>query len=100
MDGNLARLGINQKKEKRIKDAMAQINMHSLLNIRKAYHANTHQGKARPSGTEGPDRLKKGRRSEKNKQHAAVKVRLGRAAARIDIAERLFVGFGFSKLLS
>jgi hypothetical protein len=29
-----------------------------------------------------------------------VKVRLGRAAARIDLAERLFVGFGFSKLLS
>ena len=45
MDRNLVKLGINQKKEKRIKDTTTQINMNSLLRILKAYYVNTHHSR-------------------------------------------------------
>jgi hypothetical protein len=40
-----------------IKDATAKINIHSLLNILKAYYAKTHQDKPSPTNTDGTVRL-------------------------------------------
>jgi hypothetical protein len=48
MDTNLERLGINQKKKKKIKAATAKANIHDLLNILKAYyatHTKTHRSR-------------------------------------------------------
>ena len=55
MDINLERLGINQKKK--IKAATAKTNIHSLLNILKAYYANTHQDSPKSTTREGTDKL-------------------------------------------
>ncbi len=54
MDTNLERLGINQKKKKA---ATAKANIHGLLNILKAYYANTHQDSPKPTISEGADDL-------------------------------------------
>jgi hypothetical protein len=58
MDTNLERLGINQKKKKKIKAATAKANIHGLLNILKAYYANTHQDSPKPEINEGTEGLK------------------------------------------
>jgi hypothetical protein len=58
MDTNLERLGINQKKRKKIKAATAKANIHGLLNILKAYYANTHQDPPKPEINEGTAGLK------------------------------------------
>jgi hypothetical protein len=50
-------IGINPKNKKKIKDATAQTNIHSLLNILKANYTNVHQDKPRPATTDGADRL-------------------------------------------
>ena len=59
MDKNLDKIGINPKNKKRIKDATAKTNIHSLLNILKAYYANVHQLKKNPTPTQtdSTDRL-------------------------------------------
>ena len=57
MDTNLERLGINQKKKKKIKAATAKANIHGLLNILKAYYANTHQDSPKSTTYEGTDKL-------------------------------------------
>jgi hypothetical protein len=57
MDTNLERLGINQKKKKKIKTATAMANIHGLLNILKAYYANTHQDSPKPETNKGTDDL-------------------------------------------
>jgi hypothetical protein len=57
MDTNLDRLGINQKNKKKIKAATAKSNIHSLLNILKAYYTNTHQDSPKPTTSEGTDKL-------------------------------------------
>jgi hypothetical protein len=57
MDTNLDKIGINQKKKKKIKGATAKTNIHSLLNILKAYYANVHQDKQRPANTHSSARL-------------------------------------------
>jgi hypothetical protein len=51
MDTNLDRLGINinQKNKKKIKAATTKANIHGLLNILKAYYANTHQDSPKPA---------------------------------------------------
>jgi hypothetical protein len=56
MDTNLERIGINQKKK--IKAATAKANIHGLLNILKAYYANTHQDSPKPEMNEGTEGLK------------------------------------------
>ncbi len=53
MDTNLEKLGINQKKKQKIKAATAKANIHGLLNILKAYYANTHQDSPKPETNEG-----------------------------------------------
>ena len=58
MDTNLERLGINQKKKKKIKAATAKANIHGLLNILKAYYDNTHQDSPKPEINEGTAGLK------------------------------------------
>jgi ribonuclease HI len=58
MDTNMERLGINQKKKQKIKAATAKANIHGLLNILKAYYANTHQDSPKPQTTEGTESLK------------------------------------------
>jgi hypothetical protein len=57
MDTNLERLGINQKKKKKIKAATAKANIHGLLNILKTYYANTHQDPPKPEINKGTDEL-------------------------------------------
>jgi ribonuclease HI len=57
MDINLDRLGINQKNKKKIKAATAKANIHGLLNILKAYYANTHQDSPKPAINGGTDDL-------------------------------------------
>ena len=57
MDTNLERLGINQKNKKKIKAATAKANIHGLLNILKAYYANTHQDPPKPTINEGTNEL-------------------------------------------
>jgi hypothetical protein len=57
MDTNLERLGINQKNKKRIKAATAKANIHGLLNMLKAYYANTHQDPPKPTTHEGTNDL-------------------------------------------
>jgi hypothetical protein len=57
MDTNLERLGINQKNKKKIKAATAKANIHGLLNILKAYYANTHQDSPKPEINKGTDDL-------------------------------------------
>jgi hypothetical protein len=57
MDTNLERLGIKQKKKKKIKATTAKANIHGLLNILKAYYANTHQDSPKPTMNEGTDDL-------------------------------------------
>jgi len=57
MDTNLERLGINQKKKKKIKAATAKANIHGLLNILKAYYANTHQALPTQGTNKGTDDL-------------------------------------------
>ena len=49
MDKNLEKIGINQKNKKKIKDATAKTNIHSLLNILKTYYTNVHQDKRTPT---------------------------------------------------
>jgi hypothetical protein len=56
-DTNLERLGINQKNKKKIKAATAKANIHGLLNILKAYYANTHQDSPKPETNKGTDAL-------------------------------------------
>jgi hypothetical protein len=58
MDTNLERLGINQKKKKKIKAATTKANIHGLLNILKSYYANTHQDTPKPEINEGTAGLK------------------------------------------
>jgi hypothetical protein len=60
MDTNLERLGINQKKKKKIKAATAKANIHGLLNILKTYYVNTHQDSPKPTMNEGTDDLQLG----------------------------------------
>jgi hypothetical protein len=60
MDTNLERLGINQKNKKKIKAATTKTNIHSLLNILKAYSANTHQDSPKSTTSEGTDKLQLG----------------------------------------
>jgi len=57
MDTNLERLGINQKNKKKIKSATAKTNIHILLNILKAYYANTHQDLPKSTTSAGTDKL-------------------------------------------
>jgi hypothetical protein len=57
MDTNLDKIDINQKNKKKIKDTTVKTNIHSLLNILKAYYANTHQDKPKPTNTDGTVRL-------------------------------------------
>jgi hypothetical protein len=57
MDANLEKLGINQKKKKKIKAATAKANIHGLLNILKAYYANTHHDSPKPTTNKGTDTL-------------------------------------------
>jgi hypothetical protein len=57
IDTNLERLGINQKNKKNIKAAAAKANIHGLLNILKAYYANTHQDSQKPETNKGTDDL-------------------------------------------
>jgi hypothetical protein len=57
MDTNLERLGINQKNKMKIKATTAKANIHGLLNILKAYYANTHQDSPKPKMNEGTDDL-------------------------------------------
>jgi hypothetical protein len=57
MDTNLEKIGINQENKKKIKDATVNKNIHSLLNILKAYNANVHQDKPRPANTDSMARL-------------------------------------------
>jgi hypothetical protein len=52
MDTNLHKIGINQKNKKKIKDVTDKTNIHSLLNILKAYYANVHQDKPKPVNTD------------------------------------------------
>jgi hypothetical protein len=56
MDTNLEKIGINQKKK--IKAATAEANIHGLLNILKAYYANTHQDTPKPKSNVGTEGLK------------------------------------------
>jgi hypothetical protein len=56
MDTNLEKIGINQKKK--IKAATAKANIHDLLNILKAYYANTHQDTPKSESNEGTEGLK------------------------------------------
>jgi hypothetical protein len=55
MDTNLERIGINQKKK--IKAATAKANIHGLLNILKAYYANTHKDSPKQETNKGTDDL-------------------------------------------
>ena len=57
MDTNLERLGINQKKKKKIKAATVKANIPGLLNILKTYYANTHQDPPKPTINEGTNDL-------------------------------------------
>ena len=57
MDTSLDKIGINQKNKKKIKDSTDKTNIHSLLNILKAYYANVHQDKPKPVNTDGTVRL-------------------------------------------
>jgi hypothetical protein len=57
IDTNLERLGINQKNKKKIKAITAKANIHGLLNILKAYYANTHQDSPKPETNKGTDDL-------------------------------------------
>jgi hypothetical protein len=57
MDTNLDKIDINQKNKKKIEDTTVKTNIHSLLNILKAYYANTHQDKPKPTNTDGTVRL-------------------------------------------
>jgi hypothetical protein len=57
MDTNLERLGINQKNKKKIKATTAKANIHGLLNILKAYYANTHQDPPKLTINKGTDDL-------------------------------------------
>jgi hypothetical protein len=57
IDANLERLGINQKNKKKIKAATVKSNIHGLLNILKAYYANTHQDSPKPETNKGTDDL-------------------------------------------
>jgi hypothetical protein len=57
MDTNLEKLGINQKQKEKIKAATAKTNIHSLLNILKAYYANTHQDSPKATSNEGAETL-------------------------------------------
>jgi hypothetical protein len=57
MDTGLDKIGINQKNKKKIKDSTDKTNIHSLLNILKAYYANVHQDKPKPVNTDGTVRL-------------------------------------------
>jgi hypothetical protein len=57
MDTNLERLGINQKNKKKIKAATTKTNIHSLLNILKAYYVNTHQDSPKSATSEGAETL-------------------------------------------
>jgi hypothetical protein len=57
MDTDLDKIGINQKNKQKIKAATVKTNIHSLLNILKAYNANTHQDKPKLTDTEGTGRL-------------------------------------------
>jgi len=57
MDTNLERLGINQKNKKKIKAATAKANIHGLINILKAYYANTHQDPPKLTINKGTDDL-------------------------------------------
>jgi hypothetical protein len=55
MDANLEKIGINQKNRKKIKTA--KTNLHSLLNILKAYYANTHHDVPKATTNEGSETL-------------------------------------------
>jgi hypothetical protein len=50
-------LGINQKNKKKIKVETTKTNIHSLLNILKAYYTNTHQDSPKSTMCEGTDTI-------------------------------------------
>jgi hypothetical protein len=58
MDTNLGKIGINRKKKEKIKVTTVKTNIHDLLNILKAYYANTHQDTPKLELNEGTEGLK------------------------------------------